>query len=114
MHIIFPVLVFLVPQALSFTFAFRDNTGCRGNIVEALIGGPNLGCRKPGPGALSAEIASTGAIDNPFVIVFFASDDCRPDTEVGHVDYLDGEFGCFVAPPVTPNFLSYEVWDVYA
>lgn len=120
MHLIFSILLFSASQALAYTFAFRDNSDCRGMIIERVVGGSNLGCRKPGQespspqGALSVEIASTGAVDNPLMIVFFESDDCRPDTEVGHVDYLEGESGCYTPPKEKPNFRSYEVWDVYA
>ncbi|KAH6666251.1 hypothetical protein B0J14DRAFT_491129, partial [Halenospora varia] len=53
--------------------------------------------------AKSAIIQSTGPVDDPFMITFFSSDDCDPNTAIIH-----GDSGC-----VTPqNYRSYEIWNL--
>ncbi|KAI4173124.1 MAG: hypothetical protein LQ346_008475 [Caloplaca aetnensis] len=80
--------------------------GCRSEALGPWIGGPDQGCISGGDAAAgtakSVIVASTGDVDKNFYTVFFESDDCNPETEIGHKDE-----GCF-----SGGYGSHAVWDV--
>lgn len=80
--------------------------GCRNEALSPWVGGPDQGCISGEDAAAgtaaSVIVASTGDVDKNFYTVFFESDDCDPETEIGHKDE-----GCF-----TGNYGSYAVWDI--
>lgn len=58
-----------------------------GQALGEFIGGPDQGCRTDffGNGA-SVQVQGTGSVDDNFMITFFNSQECDPDTEIAHAD----------------------------
>jgi hypothetical protein len=94
MYRLLALLAIAVSQAYSYGITFYNGQSCRSGSLGTFIGGPNQGCRKDNAGvAHSAIIQNTGPVDNPFMVTFFTSDDCKPDTEIVH-----GDSGCINIP----------------
>ena len=95
-----------VLSTTAFELSPYRGEGCRSEGLGPWVGGPDQGCITGEDAAAgtaqSAIISSTGDVDKNSYTVFFASDDCNPETEMGHKDE-----GCFEG-----NYGSYAVWDV--
>ena len=90
----------------AFKLSLYRGESCRNELLSQWVGGPEQGCisgtdAAAGVGS-SAVITSTGDADKNLYTVFFSSDDCDPETEMGHKDD-----GCFDG-----NYGSFAVWDV--
>jgi len=96
-----------VQQTWAYEFTFYSEKGCQGAQAPTpvWVGGPNEGCRRENGGAAqSVFVKSTGDVDNNFMAVFFGSDDCNPDNEIGHLDS-----GCI---DKDGGYASFQVWDL--
>lgn len=94
----------------AYKLTFYRGEGCRNENLGEWIGGPNEGCRNDFAGvAQSAVVASTGDVDIPFMITFFTSNDCNPDTEIIHGEPDEDGSSCMTAN----SYGSFVVWDLY-
>jgi len=97
--------------ATAYKLTFYRSEGCRSENLGEWIGGPNQGCSNEMMGvAQSAIVASTGPVDDNFMITFFESEDCNPDTEIVHGEPDEDGSACMTAK----NYRSFAVWDLYA
>ncbi|KXJ91838.1 hypothetical protein Micbo1qcDRAFT_174860 [Microdochium bolleyi] len=109
MHTTTLALIFSVAlsQVAAYDITFWANKGCRSGAPVHWMGGPNQGCRQDWLGTYaSAMVKSTGSVDDNFMLVFFSSPDCNPDTIIWNGDENTG--GCIEVN----NAKSFEVWDL--
>ncbi|KAM7210891.1 hypothetical protein V8F06_013733 [Rhypophila decipiens] len=96
--------------ATAYELIFYRGEGCRSENLGDWVGGPNQGCRNDFKGsAQSVVVQSTGDVDIPHMITFFASDDCNPDTEIIHGEPDEDGSACLTAT----NYGSFAVWDIF-
>ncbi|KAM7192052.1 hypothetical protein V8F20_009028 [Naviculisporaceae sp. PSN 640] len=96
--------------ATAYRLLFYRSDGCRSESLGDWVGGPSMGCRNDMAGsASSAIVQSTGKIDAPFMITFFESNDCNPDTEIVHGEPDEDGSACLNAR----RYGSFAVWNVY-
>ncbi|KAK4210114.1 hypothetical protein QBC37DRAFT_403718 [Rhypophila decipiens] len=98
-------------MATAYKLNFYRGEGCRSESLGEWVGGPDEGCRNDFKGAAkSAVVQSTGDVDRPFMITFFSSEDCNPDTEIVHGEPDEDGSSCMTAA----SYGSFAVWDLYA
>lgn len=100
-------LVTALSQVSAYKITFYASEGCRSGAPVSWVGGPNEGCRQDYQDSYnSVLVKSTGDIDNNFMLVFFSSPDCNPDTEIWHGD--ENTDSCVNVP----SYQSFEIWDL--
>lgn len=82
------ITLLLATQALSFSFKFYKNSGCRDELPDkSEVYGPDGGDDPDNPGCIHSHnkdgargviVSSTGRVDNKFGVRFFNNEDCDP------------------------------------